>query len=692
MKKLLFALLACSLATACSLDEKILSSSTQETYYKTVEQCITGLNSCYTNIRNIYNNKEYFVVCEGQSDLLYINRSDQPNAVLMVTPSTPRFGSTMWTYCYIGVSRVNSVEAAILRSPLSDAEKAPLLAEATVLRSLFFYILTANFGDVPFYKDEVTDQTNDRISRLPRMSASDTRDILIADLHKWILEEGALDMKRTHDLSNAQYCRAGAALGLMLGGKFCLWQHRWADAVEFFSALEDIYGDLSQYPISDIPFSNRQTPESIMEISNIAVDYGLQVQGTLASICTPYRKVSSAEGEEEDDEDEQAQMVGDIYDGIGIPELGDQPFRFPCTDPRQESGKLIPARPEDQRFLWKDKAQQVGTASDIIVSGGMPAGIVHLLQVIAVRDDDAQRIGSAVFDRRQVFRIIAAVVDPGQLVGDVALPELATHLLLFGHDIDQGDDAPHPTVVIEQRFLDDLQKFLRPVVLLDDVGSAFPRPDQFQIGFQRLPGILLVLADVQVRLAADGPVLIVIRFQVVPGLGGKNISCPVVLQVDVRGQRLEHPGELIERNGGNQLLSVRQAVLQHGCPDWLFDAVHHDAAQERFVLFDMFAVSQQQDGKRQQVTVPVVYAADQLPDIRKGGRRVNQDSGQELPVFHGGDRLIRRADFPNGPVQRERHGCCTRAVADQQVILHPDPAPSFLFFPDEVCDLVALFV
>ena len=53
MKKLLFALLACSLATACSLDEKILASSTQETYYKTVEQCITGLISATsTTTRN----------------------------------------------------------------------------------------------------------------------------------------------------------------------------------------------------------------------------------------------------------------------------------------------------------------------------------------------------------------------------------------------------------------------------------------------------------------------------------------------------------------------------------------------------------------------------------------------------------------------------------------------------------------
>lgn len=330
MKKYLSLLLMGATLCACSLDEKIYSSSVPETYYQTVEQCITGLNGCYLNIRNIYNNRNYFIVCEGQSDLLYINRADQPNAILMVTPSTPQFGSTMWTYGYLGVSRVNAVEAAIRRSPLSEAEKAPLLAEATVLRSLFYYILTSNFGDVPFYKEEVTNETNDRIGRLPRMSASDTRDTLIKDLHEWILEKGALDMARTNDPGNRQQCRAGAALGLMLGGKMCLWQERWSDAIEFFEALEDIYGPLSSYPISDIIFGNRLTSESIMEITNISVDYGLQVQGSLAAICTPYRKNSTGEGQ--DDEDEEQQGDADIYDGIGIPELGNQmrtqtPFR-----------------------------------------------------------------------------------------------------------------------------------------------------------------------------------------------------------------------------------------------------------------------------------------------------------------------------------------------------------------------------
>lgn len=348
MKKYLFPILSAVVLCGCSLDEKIISSSTRETYYQTTAQCITGLNSCHTNIRNIYNNKEYFVVCEGQSDLLYINRSDQPNAVLMVTPSTPRFGSTMWTYCYIGVSRVNAIEAAILRSPLSDEEKAPLLAEATVLRSLFYWILTANFGDVPFYKDEVTDETNSRISRLPRTSASEIRSTLIADLHKWILEDGALEMKRTNDPSSAQFCRAGAPLGLMLAGRMCLWEQRWTEAIEFFGALENIYGDFSQYPLSDVPFSRRQALESIFEISNIAVDYGLQLQGTLASICTPYRRVSAAEGE--DDEDEMEAAVGDIYDGIGIPEMGDQQrTQTPFRPTKRFYQKLMPYSSADLR-------------------------------------------------------------------------------------------------------------------------------------------------------------------------------------------------------------------------------------------------------------------------------------------------------------------------------------------------------
>ena len=346
MKRIFIPIVACFLCASCSLDEKIRSNPLPETYYETPEQCLTGLNACYGNIRNIYNSNEYFVICEAQTDLMYINRSDQLNGILAVTPSMPQFATTIWTQAYQGVSRVNAVEAAITRSDMTDAQKAPLLAEATVLRSMLYYILTSNFGDVPFDKDEVTSKTNDRIAALPRMNADDTRDTLINNLKYWILERQALDMLPTNDPSNSQQYRAGAALGLMLGGKMSLWNGRWSDAVDFFGALEAIYGDLSQYKVSDIRFGQRLCSESILEMSNISVDYGLHVSGSLASICTPYRKVSAQEG----DDDEEQMGDQDFYDGIGIPALGsNMRTRTPLRPTKHFYRELMTASSPDLR-------------------------------------------------------------------------------------------------------------------------------------------------------------------------------------------------------------------------------------------------------------------------------------------------------------------------------------------------------
>ncbi|MBQ4265168.1 MAG: hypothetical protein IJB85_06625, partial [Clostridia bacterium] len=129
------------------------------------------------------------------------------------------------------------------------------------------------------------------ISKLPRMSAYDIRDSLINDLNTWIVEKKALDWKPTNSDENRQQYRCGAALGLYLAGKFCLWNERWTEAVEYFGYLEEIYGNgagmpegaLAKYPLSDIPFSRRNTPEVILEVSNISVEYGLQLYGNLAS-------------------------------------------------------------------------------------------------------------------------------------------------------------------------------------------------------------------------------------------------------------------------------------------------------------------------------------------------------------------------------------------------------------------------
>jgi len=298
MKIHIIILTAIALVSAsCSLDEKMRSASLPEDYYQTEVQCRAALNACYQKVRAPFVNKNYFQICEVQTDLMFHSRSGEYNAILLVSPSNPQYGSTLWSDGYIGVMRANAAYAGISRSPLSDEEKAPLLAEAVVLRAMFYYLLTCNFGDVPYYTEEVTSENNMRISKLPRMSAYDIRDSLIADLRTWVVEKKALDWKPTNSDTNKQQYRCGAALGLYLAGKFCLWNERWTEAIEFFGYLEEIYGNgagnpedaLAKYPLSDIPFSKRNTPEIILEVSNISVEYGLQLYGNLATCATPIR-------------------------------------------------------------------------------------------------------------------------------------------------------------------------------------------------------------------------------------------------------------------------------------------------------------------------------------------------------------------------------------------------------------------
>lgn len=372
----LIPVLSLMLVVSCSLDEKMVSSSTPEAYYQNEVQCRAGLNACYEPLRSFFANQYYFQVCEVQTDLMYSNRKDQYNSILRITPSAPHFGTNMWQYGYLGVMRANAAFAGISRSPLDEDKKAPLLAEAVIMRAMFYYILTSNFGDVPFYTEEVTSESNYRISRLPRMSAHDTRNALIDELKEWIVVKRALDLAPTNSGSNTQQYRCGAAVGLYLAGKMCLWEERWTDAIELFGYLEDIYGNgagmpdgcLRAYPLSDIPFSRRYAPEVILEISNIAEDYGIQLYGSIASFTEPIR-ANTVVDEDAEDPEEMAEADNDYYDGVGIPELGKNArTHVPIRPTRKMWKKLMPYNSTDRRrSAYEVTAKRTGTEPGPIV-------------------------------------------------------------------------------------------------------------------------------------------------------------------------------------------------------------------------------------------------------------------------------------------------------------------------------------
>jgi len=300
-------MMAAGLLSSCSdLIERPDSFENSDTYYQTVLQCQTGLNGCYIPIRSIYV-YSYVIVTEGVADLFWIN-SGTLDAQLDISPSQPRFGATMWQQGYIGVARSNSVIAAIKRSPLNEDAKLPLMAEGMVLRAYYYWLLTCSFGDVPFYTEEVNDEEAlERVGKLGRMPATATRDYIIDELKEYV---PYMEQQRTYEDPEHRF---GAAMGWMMIAKLAQWNKRWADARDAVAQLEKIYGDLSQYPLADIPFRYKNTPESIFEAQFTYSANGLQVLTSANAVLMPYPASNG------------------VYAGVEIPELGTraQPYT-PC--------------------------------------------------------------------------------------------------------------------------------------------------------------------------------------------------------------------------------------------------------------------------------------------------------------------------------------------------------------------------
>ena len=327
MKKTIAIALLIFGAMSCSLKEKITSYTEGDKYYRSVEQIKTGLNACYSPLKLIYTNMGFWEMCECATDLMYLNIDNQIDAVCDIAPARPGAASLVWQRGYQGVSRTNNMifytDRAVSEGYVNENEAAPLYAEAAVLRSFYWYILTSTFGDVPFYTERVTEENRTKIVKLPRMSATEIRNFCIEELRKNL---SAMPARRTYD-SGTDY-RVGRALGLMLGGRLCLWNKDWDGALEFFRQLETIYGDLSQYPLSDVPFSVKYSRESIWEVPNIYEANGLQIVGTLASWTTPLRAQNIVS-----DEFAQEDIISDIYYGIGIPELGSHAMTYTSVRP-----------------------------------------------------------------------------------------------------------------------------------------------------------------------------------------------------------------------------------------------------------------------------------------------------------------------------------------------------------------------
>lgn len=282
---------------SCDLTEHPTTFVTPDDYYKTELQCEAAINGCYAHLNSIYSS-DFMTCTEAVTDLMYVF-TNSDDARMKITPSNPSMGDYIWKWCYTPIMRANSVIPGIEGSPIEEEKKPALLAEIKVVRAFYWYILTSFYGDVPFYTFPISDvDTQNKVAKMKRMPASDTRNYLIKEL-----QECVPDMVQRR-FSDDKKRRMGAPVGWLLIAKLCMWEHRWDDALDALKQIEKIYGDFSQYPLEDILFRCKNTPESIFEVQRTYTAGGLNVTSNTAAICTPYHH-------------------GDAnYDGVEIPELG----------------------------------------------------------------------------------------------------------------------------------------------------------------------------------------------------------------------------------------------------------------------------------------------------------------------------------------------------------------------------------
>ena len=233
-----------------------------------------------------------FYMTEIQSDLWWNNSGTGYDATLDITPSSPGHGETIWDNGYQAVMFCNECVECIAASPLEDEVKMPLVAEARVLRALYYHVLTQVFNGVPFYLDRVDSvERMEEIRNMKRTPAADIRSILYNDLKDnalpYFTETNGLK-KRPSDLAEN---RAGYALALYLMANFAMWNKDYEAALEPLKELKELYGSLHEntadYPLENLKWSIKNTPESIFEIQHTWSISGVQYIGNLARFTTP---------------------------------------------------------------------------------------------------------------------------------------------------------------------------------------------------------------------------------------------------------------------------------------------------------------------------------------------------------------------------------------------------------------------
>lgn len=253
MKYIFIPIFMVALLASCesNLEEEPFSFITNENFFNTEEDAISGVNAVYDNLReNGFYGSTYVTLSELGADIIeYRNDGDAE----FIGFDKNQFGSafsplnSFWTQAYSTINRANTV---IVNTTLDSEIGDRVIAEAKFLRALTYFNLVRAFGDVPLVLTPPEGIDN---LAIPRVESSQVYDQIVGDLSQ-IIDNG--DLPETYgNSSDIGRATIGAAQALLAEIQLTLGNYQEAR-------------DLAQQIISSGNYQLFEIYEDVFDLAN----------------------------------------------------------------------------------------------------------------------------------------------------------------------------------------------------------------------------------------------------------------------------------------------------------------------------------------------------------------------------------------------------------------------------------------
>ncbi len=238
-------------------------------YFKSEEQCLSATASVYDIMKKYAGGFENTVTFlnAGSDDFFSGGGSSTDGAGIQgfnnytINPNT--IPASYWKDYYQGISRANWVIERMPSAPVNETLKKRIVAEVTVLRSLYYFELVRLFGNIPLILKQITSE--DDYWNIPQSPKQEIYTQIENDIAAvWA------DLPATVSGTERGRLTQGSAKAIL--GKIYLFDNKKAEAAAMLADVNGTPGTTSQYGYKLVEnynslwmVDNKFTTESVLE-------------------------------------------------------------------------------------------------------------------------------------------------------------------------------------------------------------------------------------------------------------------------------------------------------------------------------------------------------------------------------------------------------------------------------------------